>query len=206
MQENSKKSILLYGGSFDPIHNGHLHIAHCAAEILDVEKVVFIPAGMPPHKLDRELASPKDRYEMVRRAVQFDPLCGVSDYEVTLESPSFTVHTVRFFRSQFIGYELFWLIGADSFAQLDKWYNIGKLVELCNVVTVGRPGFDFSMDHLMDKLTNDQLDKLQKYIIDIPLTEESSTQIREMVGNGKSVCGLVPDAVLEYIISNGLYK
>ena len=206
MQENTNKRILLYGGSFDPIHNGHLHIAHSAAEILDVSKVIFIPAGIPPHKLDRQLVSAKDRYEMVKLAVEFDPLCEVSDCEVSLDSPSFTVHTVRFFRSQLKGSELFWLIGGDSFAQLDKWYSINTLVELCSIVTVGRPGFDLSMDHLMEKLTDSQLDKLQKHIIDIELTGESSTEIRQRVQKGEDISDMVPESVVRYIKDKELYS
>ncbi len=197
---------MLYGGSFDPVHNGHLHIAREASDILDVDKVIFIPAGKPPHKPGQLMASAADRYEMVRLAVEFEPLFAVSDFEIGFDSPSFTLHTVRYFRSQFQSCELFWLIGADSFAQLDKWYKIELLVDICTLVTVGRPGSSFEVDHLLGKLTESQIDKLQKYIIDIPLSGESSTEIRRRLAAGESITGMTPPAVEDYISTLGLYK
>lgn len=200
------KKVLLYGGSFDPIHNGHLHIAREAAHRIDADKVIFIPAGIPPHKRDRQMTEPYKRYEMLQRAIEFEPLFAVSDYETTLDSPSFTVHTIRFFRSQFRSCELCWLIGGDSFSQLGSWYSVEKLVELCTIVTVGRPGFQLDSEPLKARLSPEQTYRLKCNIIDIPMTSESATAIREMVAKGQSIADMVPASVAEYIEKNNLYR
>ncbi len=205
MNYSVAKKILLYGGSFDPVHNGHLHIAREAADRIDADKVVFIPAGMPPHKLGKQMASAEDRYEMLKRATEFESMFDVSDYEVSMDSPSFTVHTVRFFRSQFRNCQLCWLIGGDSFSQLASWYSIGNLVDICTIVTVGRPGFELDREPLKAKLSAEQIYRLVENIIEVPLTGESSTEVRDRAGRGESIEELVPGAVAEYIREKGLY-
>ncbi len=202
----STKSILLYGGSFDPIHNGHIHIAREVYDQLDVDKVIFLPAGLPPHKVDRNMTPPMQRYEMVKLALEFEPAFSVSDYEVTMDGPSFTAHTLRYFRSQFTGCRIFWLIGGDSFSQLAKWYKPDQIVDICTVVTVKRPGFELDIEPLKAKLTVEQIDKLLAHVIDIPLTDESSTEVRRRVAAGEPIDDMVPKSVAEYIERNYLYQ
>ena len=202
---HNSKRILLYGGSFDPIHNGHIHIAREVYDKLEVDKVIFLPAGIPPHKRDKEMTPPMQRLEMVKLALEFEPVFDVSDYEVTLDGPSFTVHTLRFFRSQFTGCQLFWLIGGDSFSQLAKWYKPEQIIDICTVVTVKRPGYELDTEPLKAKLSGEQIDKLLSHVIDIPLTDESSTEVRKRVAAGKSVDDMVPKSVAEYVKKNKLY-
>ena len=199
------KRILLYGGSFDPIHNGHIHIAREVYDKLEVDKVVFLPAGQPPHKRDKEMTPPMQRYEMAKLALEFEPVFDVSDYEVTMDGPSFTVHTLRYFRSQYTGCKLYWLIGGDSFSQLAKWYRPEQIVEICTVVTVKRPGYELDVEPLKAKLNDDQIDRLLAHVVDIPLTDESSTEVRRRVAAGESIDDMVPKSVAEYIEQKQLY-
>ena len=200
------KRILLYGGSFDPIHNGHIHIAREVYDRLDVDKVLFLPAGIPPHKMDREMTPPMQRYEMVKLALEFEPVFDVSDYEVTLDSPSFTLHTLRYFRSQFRSCHIFWLIGGDSFSQLAKWLKPEQIVDICTVITVKRPGYELDTEPLKAKLSSEQIDKLLAHVIDIPLTDESSTEVRRRIAAGEPIDNMVPKSVAEYIEQKQLYR
>lgn len=202
------EKLLLFGGSFDPVHNGHLIIARAAAEAVGVGRVVLIPSPHPPHKPDRELAPGPDRLEMCRRAVAGDPQFSVSDWELGQPGPSYTWRTVRHFRQVCpAGTEICWLIGADSLVELGTWYRVGELVELCTIVSAGRPGFETpDLSVLEGPLTRAQIERLRRQIVATPLIEISATDIRARVRAGRSIRYLVPDAVAAHIAERGLYR
>ncbi|MBN2376598.1 MAG: nicotinate-nucleotide adenylyltransferase [Sedimentisphaerales bacterium] len=201
-------AILLFGGTFDPIHNGHLIIARAVAEQLAVEKVILIPSAVPPHKMDQQISPAADRLQMTQLAVSEDYLFEVSDCELHRSGPSYTLETVLHFR-QLCGpaVQLFWLIGADTISDLPGWYKISDLLEHCTIVTAARAGCEMNDWHLLsDKLTSPQILRLKKHVLQTPLIEISATEIRRRVKNNQSIHYLVPAAVNDYIVSGGLYQ
>jgi nicotinate-nucleotide adenylyltransferase len=203
-----KKGILLFGGTFDPVHNGHLIVARAAAEKLNVSQTILIPAAIAPHKQGRSFSDAKDRLAMVRLAIEGDGALAVSDCEIARSGPSYTLDTIRYFRGLYgADAELYWLIGADSLCELHCWYKIGELVEQVIIVTAGRPGsLVDDLTELRKKLTPVQIEQIKGHILDTPLVDISSTDIRERVRSGLPVNSLLPEAVAEYIMRRQLYQ
>ena len=202
------KKIVLFGGSFDPVHSGHLEVAKASLQKLCAEKVIFIPANRSPHKSYNTFASAKDRYEMIRIAVKNEASFLVDDCEIVRPQPSYTLDTIKHFKKQYSeDTELLFLIGADTIADLDKWYKIDELLKLCRLCTMYRGGFekpDFSV--LKNVFTDDDIDRLQNDIIETPMLNISSTDIRKTISEGKTINDIVPNEVVEYIRKNGLYS
>ncbi len=203
----AEQRIGLLGGTFDPIHFGHLLLAVHSYEELDLDRVIFIPSRLPPHKSE-PVAEAADRLEMVRLAVADDDRFLVCDCELGRAEPSYTIETVRKLQSS-LGSQthLFWLIGSDMVADLPSWQKIGELVELIEIIVVSRPGqarADYS--GLERALTGEQIERLRAGAVDLPLIDISSTQIRERLGQGKSVRYLLPRVVEDYIIRHKLYR
>ncbi len=202
------QGVVLFGGTFNPIHIGHLIVARAAAEHLGVGRVVLIPSANPPHKSGEELASPADRLEMARAATAGEPGFEVDDIELRREGPSYTVLTVRAFRRR-LGDEvpLFWLIGADTLSELAAWYRTAELVSLCRIVTAVRPGYDRpDTTPLRRVLSAEHVRRLEEDIIPTPRIDISATDIRRRVREGRSIRFLVPDAVADRIVAGGLYR
>ncbi|HOB74113.1 MAG TPA: nicotinate (nicotinamide) nucleotide adenylyltransferase [Phycisphaerae bacterium] len=200
--------IALFGGSFNPIHHGHLIIARAVAERLGVSRMVLVPSALPPHKRASELASAMDRLEMARLAVADEVGLDVSDVEVYREGPSYTFLTVEHYR-RLLGPDvpLYWVIGGDTLPELHTWYRISELVEQCRIVTAVRPGYEeLDLSPLGRVLSAGQIDRLREGILPTPLIDISATQIRRRIGEGRSIRYLVPEAVREYIESRGLYR
>ncbi|MCK5272372.1 MAG: nicotinate (nicotinamide) nucleotide adenylyltransferase [Sedimentisphaerales bacterium] len=205
----SNKGILLFGGTFDPIHNGHLIIAESAAEKLGVEKVVLIPSANPPHKNHSSLTPIRHRLAMTRLAVAGNELFEVSDCELKRDGPSFTFDTVRYFREQNgPNIPLYWLIGGDTIKELACWYKVEQLVDECTIVTAGRPNCDMETGFgvFRGKLSDEQIARLKQFILETPLVDISATQIRSRIRRGQDISDLTPLAVQDYIIENKLYK
>ena len=200
--------ILLFGGSFDPIHNGHLIVSRWAAERLGIERVILIPSMIPPHKQGKELTPAETRTELCRLATRGERGFEVCDWETKQSGPSFTLLTVKHFgETEPAGTELFWLIGRDSLIELPTWYHIGELASLCTLVTAGRPGWERpGRETFAGCLSDKQIDVLEAHYLDSPLIEISATEIRDRVRGGLSVRHLVPDAVAEAIEVHGLYR
>jgi len=200
--------ILLFGGSFDPIHNGHLIVCRYAAERLGVDRVVLIPGASPPHKQHLTLTPADVRLQLCRSAVQDDPMFEVSGWETEQTGPNYTLLTVKHFQQAGAsGDVLYWLIGLDSLAELPTWYRVGELAKLCKLVTVGRPGSHRPGRELLSAcLSSDQIDELESHYLDSPLIEISATDIRERVRTDRDIRYLVPEAVREAIASAGLYR
>lgn len=197
----------LYGGSFNPIHIAHLALAEHAAEALALERVIFIPARIPPHKRNEELASARHRVRMARLAVADNPRFSVSEIELKRPGRSYTIDTVCAMRKRFGGAaELFFLIGADTVGELKMWLEIRKLVTLCRFVPLRRPGVRLpDAGELAAEIGEKEARGILKRMLKMPRLEVSASDIRHRVAEGRSIRYLVPDAVAEYIRKYRLY-
>jgi len=199
--------VALFGGSFDPIHNGHLIVARSVAEQLGASRLVFIPAATPPHKRHNDLVPAEDRLAMVRLAVAGESGWEVSDCELRRNGPSYTIDTVMEFRER-LGADtpIAWVIGADTLPELASWYRVEELVELCRIVTAARPGWERpDVAPLRTRLADAHVRRLAGDILDTPRIDIAATDIRRRVREGRSIRYLVPDAVREYIERRRLY-
>jgi nicotinate-nucleotide adenylyltransferase len=198
----------LFGGSFDPIHIGHLLIARHVAETLGLDRVVLMPSPHPPHKPRESLLPASHRLEMVRRAIAGEPSFGVSDWEMTRHGPRYTIETVEHFRGEWgADVEVCWLVGSDSLGELHTWKDVGRLVERCRIVTVPRPGADApDLSILAGMVSAERLAQLRRDVLSVPRIDISATDIRRRVRAGRSIRYLVPEAVREYIETHRLYR
>lgn len=194
----------IFGGSFNPIHYGHLMICEYIKEEMGLDKVIFIPTGNPPHK---EIGvSAEDRYEMVRLAISPNPDFEISDIETTRVNLSYTVDTIRELKKIYKEEKLYFLIGLDSLFQLKTWKKIGDLSQEIEFVVALRPGY------INKEEINREIDFLRENfgtkinLIKTPLYEISSTDLRERIHEGKSLRYLIPKKVLDYIEESGFYK
>jgi nicotinate-nucleotide adenylyltransferase len=193
------------GGTFDPIHSGHLVIAEEARLRFGLNKVLFVPAGTPWLKTNLEITPAVHRVEMVKRAIAGNASFELSPIEIDRPGPSFSVDTVAALQQQSgAGARIFFLIGWDSLAELPQWQEPGRLIQLCKLVAVTRPGFSRpdlkSLEPSIPGITQ-SVDWL-----DIPPIDISSSDIRDRVAQGLSIHGLVPDDVESYIAENKLYR
>ena len=192
---------LCYGGSFNPIHQGHLICVRAAAEALSADRVVLIPNRQSPHKQGLiDLAPAADRLAMCRLAVAGDPLFAVNDLELSRPGPSYTFDTVRTLRRD--GWTpIHWLIGADQVPALPQWHEADTLLAEVRFAIMARPGWAFEWAALPERFRS-----LADAVLPTPLVEISSTDIRRRVQNGRSIRYLTPDAVVEHIATNELYR
>ena len=198
----------LFGGSFNPVHHGHLIIARSIAEALDADEVVLLPTHSPPHKDASGLAQTEHRMEMVRLAVKGDSQFSVSDHDATCEGPSYTVKTIEHFRKTLSSEtELLWIIGADSLLELHTWFQVATLVTSCRIVTAHRPGSPLAdLTTLEEMIGAEATRQLRNDVIDTPHIDISSTQIRKRVARNQSIRYLVPAPVAAYITKHTLYQ
>jgi nicotinate-nucleotide adenylyltransferase len=200
--------VLLFGGSFDPVHFGHLIVSRCVAETQGIDRVVLIPGAHPPHKQERRLAPAEDRLAMCRLAVAGDPCFEVSDWEARQTGLTYTLHTVEHFRAELPpDTQLYWLVGMDSLAELGTWHRVGELVERCTVVTAARPGYENpDWAALAGPLTADQIERLRRQVVESPRIDISATEIRARIRTARSIRYLVPEAVQRHIEVRTLYR
>lgn len=203
----AEQRIGLLGGTFDPIHLGHLLLAVHSYEELDLDRVIFIPARRPPHK-GHPAAGAAQRLQMVRLAVANDERFLVCDCEINRTTPSYTIDTVRELQ-QSLGSEtqLFWLIGSDMLEDLPTWRKVNELVDMIDIVVVqraGQPPADFSA--LRPSLAVEQINRIQGHAIEVPLIGVSSTMVRERIAQELSLRHFVPESVEKYITENKLYQ
>lgn len=203
-----RPSILLFGGSFDPIHNGHLAVAAYAGVHLNAAHIVFIPARRSPHKTDAPVADDASRLAMISLAIDGKGCFEVSDCELTRPEPSYTIDTIEYFRCQYGPQaELFWLIGADMVAGLPRWHRIQELLAACRLCIMYRGGMDRpALTPLACHFGPEAVDRLKNDVIETPLVDISSTDIRARMAAGQSVADLVPPQVLRYIEQHHLYR
>jgi nicotinate-nucleotide adenylyltransferase len=200
--------LILFGGTFDPVHNGHLIVARHLAEARGLDRIVLVPAATPPHKSPAE-APGKDRLRMLRLAVEGDGLFDVSDLELSRSGPSYTIDTVRALRRQASAGHVALVIGADMLEELPHWHQAGQLLDEVEVLVAPRPPWDRRMGEIFAsleaRLRVDQLDRLRQAVVGAPLIEISSSDIRRRVRDGRSIRYLVPEPVSTYIETTGLY-
>lgn len=195
-----KKGII--GGTFDPLHNGHMHIAYEALEKLNLDKIVFIPAGNPPHK--NNITDATTRYNVVEKAIKDEKYFEISDYEVLKEGLSFTYETLEYLNNKETDTKWYFICGVDCLMELESWNNVNTILELCNMVVFIRPGFN-------EKQIYNQREKIEKkfkkkiILLDLPQMEISSSYIRERVKKGRNVSYLVPYSVNDDIKNLNLY-
>ena len=203
--EASKIRIGLMGGSFNPIHHGHLVLAECARIQFSLEKVIFIPTGKPGHKVKEMPISPDHRHNMTLLATESNPYFFISRIELDREDPCYTVDTLTFFAETFpkLRFELYFITGADSVLDILTWKNPQEALSLANFIAGTRPGYSFS--DFFNKLSNLPSAQEQIHLIEIPSLDISSSQIRANIRAGKSIRYLVPNEVEFYINKHKLY-
>lgn len=195
----------IYGGSFDPVHLGHLLLAETCREACELDRVLFLPCGQSPHKPRGAVAAGQQRAEMLAFAVAGDSRFGICRIELERSGPSYTVETLQQLRVEQPNCELFFLMGADSLADLPLWREPQAILELATIVAVNRghrPPPDWSS--LESRLGSSVRDRVR--FVTMPAIDLSATEIRERTHSGRSVRFRVPRAVEEYIRQNGLYQ
>jgi nicotinate-nucleotide adenylyltransferase len=199
--------VILFGGSFDPVHQGHLTMAAFAIRYLNADQLIFIPAARSPLKTAVPAVSGQQRMEMIRLAIEGLDCYQVSDCELTRAQPSYTIDTIGQFRSQYgPTIPFYWLVGADALPELGRWFRIEELLDVCRICILYRAGFDVPSLRILDgQLSSRHIQQLAADVIPSPLVDVSSTQIREKIAHGHDVGQLLPPAVWEFIRENGLY-
>ncbi len=185
------------GGTFDPLHHGHLVAASEVAARFDLDEVVFVPTGEPWQKVDREVSPAEDRYLMTVVATAADPRFTVSRVDVDRPGPTFTTDTLRDLAAARPGAELFFITGADALEQIVSWKDVDVLWELARFVAVSRPGHTLDVSGLPVGRVS---------VVEIPALAISSSDIRRRVREGRPIRYLVPTGVLQYIAKSGLYR
>lgn len=192
----------VFGGTFDPIHMGHLIVAEDARAALELDKILFIPAGQPWFKSYRQITEARHRLAMVRLAVEGNPSFDVTDIEVRRTGPSYTVDTLAELRDQYPDAEFIVILGIDALREIDRWHQPRKLFDLASVVGMARPGASLDPSVLNAAIPGAS-SRMQ--LVDSTLIDISGTEIRQRVAAGWSIRYRVPAAVERYICENGLY-
>jgi nicotinate-nucleotide adenylyltransferase len=201
------KRIGIIGGSFDPVHMGHLIVAQDAVEHLELSEIIFIPAAIPPHKQHLQQAAAEHRVNMLGRALETEIRFSVSDIEVQRGGVSYTIDTVRALKAMHPKAEIVLIVGSDTLVDLHNWYKIDELLALCEFATFLRPGED-SPQTIADKvkLPAEAKARLMDNLVKAHRVEVSSTEIRMRVAEGLSIRYLVPPEVEMYIFEHNLYR
>ncbi len=183
----------ILGGTFNPIHIGHLILADEVREKLSLDKVIFVPTYIPPHKQNSEVAAADERLRMVKAAIKGNKFFKTSDIEIKRKGPSYTVDTMEALNKKFPGEELYFITGSDLLKYLDEWKDFQELLRLVKFVVATRPGYP--------------LEKIPSYVqrISIRAVDVSAFEIRQCIKESKSFRYLVPEAVFEYINKKKLY-
>lgn len=217
-----KQRIGLFGGTFNPIHLGHLRTVVEVSEELHLDVVHLIPSAMPPHKTSHALIKAEDRLKMAQIAVEGSPLFQLSDVELKRSGPSYTIDTVRHFKVLFgDDAELFWIVGSDAFLELDTWKAYQQLLDEIAFIVMTRPGpvvgenpKDVLDAFIRSKISGDYCLAPSGYLhpekqpivpVRVSLIEISSSRIRDLIRSGKSIEFMVPEKVRQFITQKGLY-
>lgn len=196
------RRIAMLGGTFDPVHIGHLVLGETAREELALERVIFVPTGQPWRKSGREIAPAADRLEMLRLAIAGNPAFEVSTLEIDREAPSYSEVTLAALRDANPGAELYFILGQDALADLPNWHDPSAVVSLATLVVAGRgDGASAAEDDPALARLKARIVRLQMPVIGV-----SATDIRARVKEGRSIRYLAPDAVADYIEGRGLYR
>lgn len=215
----------ILGGTFDPIHLGHLDAAGAARRALALDRVLLVPAHVPPHRASRPRASAYHRFAMVALAASAAPGCEASDIELRDQGPSYTVHTLRRLHAEGLApSQIFFIIGVDAFADIATWHEYPAVLDAANFVVVSRPGYDVAQlrrrlpalaDRFVDLGTDGAVSggsappeagSTVVYLLRAAPADVSSTEVRRRLDAGEPLDGLVPDAVARHIVKHRLYS
>jgi nicotinate-nucleotide adenylyltransferase len=193
------------GGSFDPIHIGHLLVAQTAAEALALQRVLFVPAGVPPHKIGKHQEDADVRLAMVRSAVSDNPLFAVSTVDLDRPAPQYTADTLALLQQEY-GLDadsLFFILGSDLLAKLHTWHRPDQVAAGCRLVAIQRPGYALDLDGVYSRVPQS---RGRIHVVNMPALGVSSSLLRQMVREGRSLRYWVPEAVAAIIAEKGLYR
>jgi nicotinate-nucleotide adenylyltransferase len=217
----------LFGGTFNPIHNGHLSAAMDAVEFLGLDKLYLVPLSLPPHKASESIADVADRLEMIRLAVSDTPCFHISEVELNRSGPSYTIDTLHHFTSRApAGTEFCLIMGIDAFLEIDTWKSYLDIFRLVPLIILSRPNIGFADsaaqwktvgNYLKTKISGSYIfsaskscfihpEKMPVYRVDVTPRDVSSTKIRQLVKSGQSINRLVPESVNAFIQQKGLYR
>ena len=219
--KTESRRIGIFGGTFNPIHYGHLRVAEEVRQAFALQKIYLVPSARPPHKGETEVAAAEHRLAMVRRARRGNPFFSSSSYECRKGGTSYSVETLAYFRNRFVRAELYFVIGWDAWCEIGTWYSFPKLFSLANFIVISRQGmgpwaddpagplfpfalqdeFCYEKDSCYRHISGRRLHFMAVTRLDI-----SSSQVRSETAAGRSLRYLVPDGVANYIYRNGLYK
>jgi nicotinate-nucleotide adenylyltransferase len=200
-RENARR-LGLMGGTFNPIHYGHLLAAESAREMLGLYQILFIPNRYPPHKRPEDIAIPEDRFVMTVLATMDHPQFRVSRLEIDRPGPSYALDTLRLLREEYPAEDLYFITGIDAVLDMPSWHEAGALMELAHFVAVTRPGY--RVDELRWALTEERLKKVS--IVEVATLHISSSEIRQRVRDRLSIRYLTPQTVVDFINHYALYR
>lgn len=199
-EANTRRKIGIMGGTFDPIHHGHLVAGSEVADRFGLDMVIYVPTGQPWQKADRVVSPAEDRYLMTVIATASNPRFHVSRADIDRGGDTYTVDTLRDMRSQYPDADLFFITGADALAQIVTWRDWESMFGLAHFVGVTRPGYELD-DDIIPEVHKDRIS-----LVDIPAMAISSTDCRQRAAEGRPVWYLVPDGVVQYIAKRGMYQ
>jgi len=216
----AKRRIGLYGGTFDPVHQGHLDVARRVAMLFEIDEILFVPAQQAPHKLSRPVTAALHRYTMLALATADDAQLRLSSFELDAPDRRYTVDTLKHFQQTLWDDELFFIMGADSWADIETWRNWEELLTMTNHIVVTRPGYAVDIenspftDNIVDVRGKSEIAELSDaklsriYITDVVMDDISATDIRDLCRAGKfaELRGIVPGAVIEYLKKYQIYR
>jgi nicotinate-nucleotide adenylyltransferase len=218
----AKKRIALYGGTFDPVHVGHLEIARKVSQLFELEKLIFMPAQMAPHKIGRPVTEPIHRYAMLVLATQDDPRLVVSTFELDAPDRRYTVETIEHFQRELDdSTELFFIMGADSWSEITTWREWERLLTMTNHIVVTRPGYEPATSHVgaisqrivdwrsfTKAVPRHRTPRRGIFFTDVVMNDVSATKVRQLASEGRTdeLLGLVPGPVLDYIKKYRIYR
>ncbi len=196
----------IVGGTFNPIHLGHLMLGEYAYETYGLDEIWFLPNGNPPHKNLLEISTEtNDRIAMVNLAIANTPYFKLNEYEMNREEVSYSYETMNYFSKEYPNHEFYFIIGTDSLFQLDKWRHPERLLKLCTILVACRT--NITLESILEKIRDLKLKFHAKIeLLEMPIMEVASSDIRSRIIEGKSIKYIVPDVVGQYIIKNNLYK
>lgn len=216
------RRIGVYGGTFDPIHNGHLSVAAAILDAFGLERLLFVPAFVPPHKRGREISAAYHRYAMVALATENAPAMMASAIELEAPAKPYTIETLHRLQAEHSDARLFFIMGADSFADVTSWHEHERLLTEYDIIVAARPGYREGLDltaHLAPRLqvqvvdlrgghspSDEQIAAPRIYLTDYVIADVAATEIRKAVSASRDIVRLVPQAVARYIEKYGLYR
>lgn len=193
----------IFGGAFNPIHNGHLNLADSFYNALALDKLLFIPTFKPPHKTDSHFADSEDRIKMLEFALDSKPY-EISTIEFQRQGKSYTYDTIVELKSFYPDSEFYLIIGSDQFLNFDKWYRYKDILDMVTLCSF--PRVDSDKERFEMLLFSKHIGANESIILDEPAVRVSSSEIRQRLANGESISKLVPEKVEKYIIEKGLYR